>query len=565
MTRRRIGEYVESIREAVLGLQQDRVAERLWAKDASLWTDSDSVAAAISLRLGWLTVIDEMEHHLAELRAFATEVRESGIDRVVLLGMGGSSLGAESIRRSFGQLVGFPALTVLDTVDPAAIADLRDTLDLHHTLFIVSSKSGTTVETIALADYFEAKVRSAGIPNPGRHFIAITDPGTQLARRAKDSGYRRLFLNPTDIGGRYSVLSYSGLVPAALIGVDLLRLLGHASRIAAASGPAVSAEDSPGLLLGAVLGVLGNAGRNKMTFICSQGIAGFGIWAEQLLAESTGKQSAGLVPVLDEPVGEPGVYRQDRTFVFIRLAGDSLDELDRLADALAEAGHPVIQCDLADIYDLGAEFMRWEIATAIAGRLLGINPFDEPNSGEQKAKTHNVLAEFLEDEVFPDENPGAAFGEISIYGATGSSLESVLGRFIEQQTPSSYLAILPYLSEGVGAAEFAEMRRAVRDRFGLATTLGYGPRYLHSTGQLHIGGPNDGLFLIITANSADDIAIPGSEVSFEVLQRAQAVGDFAALNVRGKHVLRINLGSSVAAGLAALRDALSGIAELRTR
>lgn len=565
MTRTELGDYIESVREALLGLQQDRVAERLWAKDASLWTDSDSAAAAISKQLGWLTIVDQMEHEIAGLKRLAGEVRDSGIDTVVLLGMGGSSLGAIALQSMFGAIEGYPTLHVLDTSDPRPILDTRRSVNYERTLFLVSSKSGTTLETISLVDFFEQKVGEAGVADPGAHFVAITGAGSPLEARARLRGYRRIFTSPADIGGRYSVLSYAGLVPATFIGVDILRLLGHAGRVAAASGPAIRVAESPGLSLGAILGVLGKSGRNKVTFICQPGLEGFAQWAEHLLAESTGKQGGGLVPVLGEPPGEPEDYGRDRLFVFLRSGEADTGDLERLAVRLEIAGHPVIQCDFADAYDIGAEFMRWEIATAIAGRLLGIDPFDEPNVSENKSKTFTIISEFLEDEIFPEDTPNAVFGDIAVYGAGGGSLEETLQSFLSSVSPTTYVAFLPYFPVGTGAEAFMRIRLKLREQLGIATTLGYGPRYLHSTGQLHKGGPANAQFLILTADAPDDAAVPGSDLSFELLERAQAMGDFAALKGKGRQALRVHFRGDVQAGLAAIEQSLSSIAEIGAR
>jgi transaldolase/glucose-6-phosphate isomerase len=509
-----LGPLAKPVRERLETLARDQAVRRLWAHDPTLWSD-DPQTPEIRNRLGWLTVGKPMARQAAALAAFANEVRGE-FDRVVLCGMGGSSLAPEVLWRTFGKRNGYPSLVVLDTTDPRAIARIEGEGDLRRTLFLVSSKSGTTQETLSYFRYFWERTRGRGA-----QFVAITDPGTPLERLAKEQGFRRVFGNPADIGGRYSALSYFGLVPAALIGVDVAALLHRAHRMAEACASCVPAVENPGAWLGAVLGEAVRAGRDKVTFVLSPGVASYGLWAEQLLAESTGKQGTGVVPVADEPLGDVAVYGADRVFVSIALRGEPAEDTERRLAALAEAGHPVVRFTLEDRDDLGAEFFRWEFATAVAGAILKINAFDQPNVAESKANTKNVLA-----------------GEAKVTAKAAD--RAALDAFLSGIPAGHYLALMAYLPpNGENDRRLAAIRLALRDRLTVATTLGYGPRFLHSTGQLHKGGPATGHFLQITDPPAQDLAIPGESFTFGRLEAAQADGDYQALAGRGRAVLRV--------------------------
>jgi transaldolase/glucose-6-phosphate isomerase len=488
--------------------------KRIWEHDPTVWKD-DPDTPEIRDRLGWLTVGKAMAQQAKALAAFADEVRAE-FGRVVLCGMGGSSLAPEVLWRTFGAAPGYPALHVLDSTDPRAVRQAEQGGDLARTLFIISSKSGTTQESDSFFRYFWERTGGRG-----SQFVAITDPGTALERLASERGFRRTFSNPPDIGGRYSALSFFGLVPAALIGVDVAALLHRAHRMAEACAAAVPAPDNPGAWLGAILGEAALAGRNKATFVLSPGIASFGLWVEQLIAESTGKERKGILPVADEPLGAPDVYTADRVFVSMRLAaeGDGAAAA-RLVD-LEAAGHPVVNLRLDDRYDLGQEFFRWEFATAVAGAVLGINPFDQPNVAESKANTKAVLAR--RDPPSPAASPAE------------------LERFLAGIHPGDYLAIMAYLPPTPeNDRRLAAIRLGLRNRLKVATTLGYGPRFLHSTGQLHKGGPPIGHFLQITQPSPEDLAIPGEPFGFRELEAAQAEGDLRALRSRGRPAIRVD-------------------------
>jgi transaldolase/glucose-6-phosphate isomerase len=555
-----LGGYGHQVEARLRSLEEDGFVRRLWAKDATLWKSGADEQQAIKNRLGWLAATDSMLEHCDRLRAFAAEVKEAGFRRVVLLGMGGSSLAPEVFQRTFGPAAGHPDLVVLDTTDPAAILALQRELDLARTLFIVSSKSGTTTETLALYRYFFDKVRAAKGPRAGENFAAITDRGTPLERLAAENGFRRCFLNAADIGGRFSVLSYFGLVPAAILGLDVERLLDGAEALVQASASCIPPGANPGVWLGAILGELAKAGRDKVTLAPSPRLAAFGTWVEQLLAESTGKEGQGLIPIDREPIGEPTLYSDDRLFVHLHLDGQA-DGLDEKLRHLEAAGHPVVRLRLASTYDLGREFFRWEIATATAGAVLGINPFNEPNVQESKDNTNRLLKEGMQTRQPPplqedglslycNKETAAALSK----DAADGSLAAHLAAHLRRARPGDYLALMAYLPSW---PQHDELLQAIRLRLGerlrLATTLGYGPRFLHSTGQLHKGGPDKGLFIQVTVDDPEELPIPGESYGFSTLKAAQALGDLASLQERRRRVVRIHLGRDVIAGLRRLK------------
>ncbi len=495
-------------------LDAERVPARIWARDPTVWKD-DPATLEISDRLGWLTVAETMAERVPDLTAFAAEIRAT-YDRVVLCGMGGSSLAAEVLQRTLGAARGHPSLVVLDSTDPRAVVAAAPG-DPTRTLFVVSSKSGTTLEVDCFHRYFWDRTGGQG---GGRQFVAITDPETPLARLAQAQGFRRTFVNPPDVGGRYAALSYFGLVPAALVGVDLTRLLEGARQMATACGPRVAASDNPAARLGALLATAALGGRDKLTFVLSPGIASFAAWAEQLIAESTGKEGKGILPVAGEPLGAPEVYGQDRLFVALTLAGEEDRGVAARLAALEQAGHPLVRLTLADRYDLGQEFFRWEFATAVAGAIVRINPFDQPDVAESKANTNTVL----EGRTAPAP------------AATDRELQAFLARI----GAGDYLALMAYLPPTAEYDRRLEVvRLRLRDRLKVATTLGYGPRLLHSTGQLHKGGPPTGHFLQITEPAREDVPVPGKPFTFGTLEAAQAEGDLRALRARGRPALRV--------------------------
>lgn len=540
-------------------LQQQHAVQRIWEHDASFWKSDPAVQQAIRNRLGWLTVANTMQEKRDEINALVDAVRQDGYQYAVLCGMGGSSLCPEVLRLTFGIADGYLNMFVLDTTDPDTIFSVEQQIDLKKTLFIIASKSGKTLETLSQFKYFFDKVNSIESENAGQHFIAITDPGTSLEQLAHEHSFRHVFSNPPDIGGRYSALSFFGLVPGALIGVDIEQLLVRAQQMMGACGEGGQEKPhNPGLDLGGVLGASGNEGRNKVTFIISSMISSFGLWVEQLIAESTGKEGRGLIPVSGEQPGSPQDYGNDRLFVYLRMINDPDDNasLDKAVHALEEAGQPVVRLDLQDRYDLGGEFFRWEFATAVAGHFLDINPFDEPNVQESKDNTNRILEQYEQNGKLPEPKPVASDGNLTAYEGpehNTHSLSDYLHTFFGQVQPGDYIAIMAYVqpTEATEAALEA-FRIHLRDQYKVATTIGYGPRFLHSTGQLHKGGANNGVFVQITGDIQHDLAIPGEPYTFGTLMAAQALGDLYSLESHQRRVIRIHVAGNIPQGLQAL-------------
>ena len=526
-----LGDYLAGVESGLSGLKSRRVISRIWSGDHTVWKPDPT---EISNRLGWLTVTDAMREQTPAMQALAQEVRDAGIRHVVLLGMGGSSLGPEVLRQTFGSAPGYPELIVLDSTVPGWVQSVTDAIDPAHTLFLVSSKSGSTTEPNMFYAYFRGLVeKAAGKDGAGQHFIAVTDAGTSLEKLAIDQGFRRVFANPPEIGGRYSVLSYFGLVPATLIGLDLSKLIDRADRMREETFSNVTVQENPGAWLGAVMGVLAQQGRDKLTLVTSPSIGSFGLWVEQLIAESTGKEGLGIIPVAGEPLTSPNHYGGDRLFVYLRLDGDNNDESDRAVQAIQESGQPLVRLNLMDKYDVGAEFFRWEMATAVAGSILGINPFDQPNVQAAKDMTDSVLGQFERS------------GELPPMEASSS-----LGDLLSQAGPGDYLVIMAYIRQTPQVDQaLDDLRRKVTVRHGIATTMGYGPRFLHSTGQLHKGGPGSGLFLQLTGEHAHDLTIPGAPYTFGVLADGQAVGDLRALLASLRRAVRVDLGTNPEAAI----------------
>jgi transaldolase/glucose-6-phosphate isomerase len=554
----RLSSYSSFIRDKVGELQRSAFSRRLWQKDPSLWKTDPKDREIIRNGLGWLHSPEKMAANCRDLLDFAEEIKSSGFRHVVHMGMGGSSLAPLVFQRTFSPGEKGLPLTVLDTTDPSTILKIEAEVPLENTLFIVASKSGTTAEPLAFGDYFYDKVKAIKQQSAGENFVAITDPETHLARLAAERKFRRTFLNFKDIGGRYSALSYFGLVPAALHGIDIEELLERALRMAHAAASSVPAIQNPALSLGASLGVLAEKGRDKLTFFLPKSLSVMGMWLEQLLAESTGKEGKGILPVAAEPPGPPAVYGQDRVFVFFRMDDQETEPEKGMADSLAEAGHPVITIALRDALDLGQEFMRWEVATATAGAVLEINAFDQPNVQESKDNTDRVLRQLEEKGTFPDESPTLVEAGLQFFSERkGQDAGTTLAGFFGQTNPGDYVAVQAYLTEKPETDEaLQEIRLFLRDSYHVATTLGYGPRFLHSTGQFHKGGPNTGLFLQLTADDPDDAVLPGKTYSFGQFKLAQALGDLEALRKHGRRVMRVHLGSDVQRGLSILKSAL---------
>ena len=533
-----VGIHSADVETVAAHLVQCDAINRIWQGDYSLWKPDPT---EISNRLGWLAVTELMRERVPMLERFANEVRDAGFRYIVLLGMGGSSLGAEVLRQTFGSSKGYPELIVLDSTLPACVQAVTDTIDPRHTLFIASSKSGTTVETVSLLQYFLSLTQSAmGKESARKNFAVITDDDTPLARLAKDEDFLHAFVNPSDIGGRYSVLSYFGLVPAALIGVDIATLLDRANRMRKRCASSADIHENSGAWPGTIMGALSLRKRDKLTIITSPAIGSFGLWVEQLVAESTGKEGKGIVPIINEPFVEPDCYGGDRLFVYLRLQSDRNSSTDRMIERLKSLEQPVIVLELEDVYDLGAEFFRWEFATAIAGAVLGINPFTQPNVSSAKQATRRMLDEFITSGRIPRLEISHSFTDL-----------------LAGVKSSTYLAIMAYIPQTPEADKILEnLRRRLSERYHIATTLGYGPRYLHSTGQLHKGGPATGLYLQITMLHKKDLPIPERPYTFGVLVDAQAIGDLEALHSLGRPVTKFHLDQGNVAAISQLIEEL---------
>jgi transaldolase/glucose-6-phosphate isomerase len=523
---------------------------RLWARDASLWTGTDE-----SRWLGWLGITNGQLAHLQRLRAITAVALNAGYSDVLLLGMGGSSLGPEVIRSTFGRIDGFPNLHVLDSTDPAQVKTFERRIDLRNTLFVVSSKSGSTLEPNVFKEYFFHRVAEVvGPAEAGSRFIAITDPGSAMEQAAIDSGFRNVFHGWRDIGGRYSVLSDFGLVPAAIMGVDVGMFLDRTEEMVSACMPMVPVEENPGVLLGTILGVAAEQfGRDKLTIVASPALCSLGAWLEQLVAESTGKKGKGVIPIDREVLAQPESYGSDRLFVYLRLSSASDAGQDRAVDALEKAGHPVVRIALDDVYDLGEEFFRWEFATAVAGAILGVHPFDQPDVEASKKATRRLTSEYEENGSLPAETPIFAADGIALFTdainaaaiappAGDRTLTGYLRAHLNRLAGRDYFAILAYIEMNEAHRRALQiLRHAVRDTRRVATCLEFGPRFLHSTGQAYKGGPNTGVFIQITCDDAADIPVPGQMYTFGTVKAAQALGDFQVLAERGRRVLRVHL------------------------
>ena len=534
--------------------------KRLWARDASLWTGGDE-----GKWLGWLSIVGEQQKTADRFVKFAEEIAEGGFSHALLLGMGGSSLCPEVMRKSFGKIEGFPELQVLDSTDPAQIKAIENKIDLSNTLFFVSSKSGTTLEPNIFKQYFFERVKQALGDGAGDRFIAITDPGSKLRQAAEHDQFRKIFLGVPSIGGRYSALSDFGLAPAAAMGVDVQKFLDRTAEMVKACNAEVAAHENPGVVLGAILGVAHNHGRDKLTIVTSPAIYDLGAWLEQLIAESTGKNGKGLIPVDREAPGLPETYGADRVFVYLKLESDARDES---IDAIEASGQPVVRITLGDVYDLGQEFFRWEVATAVAGSIIGINSFDQPDVEASKIATRKLTEEYEETgslpaeiplfegdgvKLFADERNAKALNEI----VDERSLTGYLKAQLHRLDAGDYFALLAYIEMSEANERILQSaRHAVRDAKRVATCLGFGPRFLHSTGQAYKGGPNSGIFLQVTCDDRDDLPVPDHKYTFGIVKAAQARGDLEVLAERGRRALRVHLSADVSGGLAKLEGAM---------
>ncbi len=549
--------------------EKQEILKRLWEKDPSLWSEDKEEQASIANRMGWLDLFPKMRSCLPEIKEFAREIKDEGIERVILLGMGGSSLCPLVLSKIFGSAAGYPRLEVLDTTDPAEIEKVESEKDWDKTLFVFASKSGTTVEPNAQFNYFWPIVEGS-VEEPGRHFIAITDPGTPLEKLAGEKGFRKTFLNMPDIGGRYSALSYFGLVPAALLGIDIERLLSRGEEMAASCGPDVDWDKNPACRLGEFLGEFGMQSKDKLSLLADKPFEAFGLWLEQLIAESTGKETRGIVPVVGESTGIPGFYGGERIFAYFKNANLPEEETyQSFIQELKEADFPVYELSLGDPYDLGGQFFLWEMAIALASVFIGVNPFNEPDVKVAKEKTREIMEIYQRDKKMPvkfwvDAQSNINFTASKLVAVSMKSLARALRDMLYVIPSWGYVGFLPYLPYDPKVEEIiGEMRHLVRQERGCATTLGFGPRYLHSTGQIHKGGPMSVGFIIFTRKRAKEYPpVPGYDMSFWHIQFAQAVGDFKALDHENRRVIHVHLPQDYILGLTSFSKVLSRAVKL---
>jgi len=535
---------------------------RLWQKDASLWSSTDE-----SKWLGWLTITEQQLANLATLKQLAVEIKKAKFKHILLLGMGGSSLCPEVLRMTFGKIAGFPELHVLDSTDPAQIKAIEKKLDLKKTLCIVSSKSGSTLEPNIFKQYFFERVgKAVGDQVVGSRFIAVTDPGSKMQQVAENDKFWKIFAGDPTIGGRYSALSNFGMVPAAAMGMDLGKFLKTTAEMVQACGANSVADSNPGVLLGNILGVAANHGRDKITIITSPGISDLGAWLEQLIAESTGKIGKGIIPVDREKLAKPSVYGSDRIFAYLRLANKPNKAQDTAVAAIEKAGYPVVRITVANVYAVGQEFFRWEIATAVAGSIIGINAFNQPDVEASKIETKKLTSQYEATGSLPPESPFFIAKDAKLFAddknsaalSGGKSLNEIVKTHLSRIGAGDYFAVLGYIPMNAENEKALQtIRMSVRDAKKVATCLGFGPRFLHSTGQAYKGGPNSGVFLQITCDDASDLAVPGQKYTFGVVKAAQARGDFAVLAERGRRALRVHLGKNLKSGLNALAKAVA--------
>lgn len=558
------GKYKSKIRKALKKIDKENLLSRISKKDSTVWKKDNEYADIIKNRLGWLSLPVEMKKNCAEIYSFVDDARKEGFKYAAVLGMGGSSMCPEVCAETFGIKEGYLKLFVLDSTDPMTIFDLENSIDIDSTLFIVASKSGSTIEVDSFFRYFFEKVKAKSNTDAGRQFAAITDPGTQLEALAVQNNFRKIFSNPADIGGRYSALSYFGLVPAALIGVDIEKLLENAGVIMDQCYQP-HAEKNPGALIGAFAGELSKKGRDKLTFVLSDKIKSFGYWVEQLIAESTGKEGKGILPVEGEQTGKADSYNKDRAFVCINFESD---KRKKVIKEFEKNNFPFININLKDLYDIGGQFYLWEYATAVMGAVIGINPFDEPNVKESKDNTAEVLKYYETNKKLPEQTPQSAINDIKIYfdknlfskkikskKDINPAVKDFIRFFLKLISKGDYIAIMAYIQKSeTNDKILRKMRETLRKNFKTATTIGYGPRFLHSTGQLHKGGADNGVFIQIVSDDTKDMEIPGRPYSFGILKQAQAIGDYQSLIKHKRRVIRINIGNNIERGLNELND-----------
>ena len=534
----------------------EKVHERVWKKDPTIWRKDPAQQKELADRLGWLDLANTMQNEIPALEEFASEIK-SEFDDVVLLGMGGSSLAPEVLFKTFGNKAGYPRLTILDSTHPLSVKKIIGTYNLKKTLFLVSSKSGGTVETMSFFYTFFDEIKKI-YSKPGKHFVAITDPGSGLENLAKQNEFRKTFSTPSDVGGRYSALTFFGLVPAALIGMDLKLFLSKVKEITDGCKPEVEVKNNPGFYLGALMGKLALEGKDKLTIFASPKISSFPVWVEQLIAESTGKDGKGILPVADENYSPADVYGNDRVFVFLKLNDDNNSSLENSQKELLNKNFPVINIELDNVYDLAQEFYRWEMATALSGAALDIHPFDQPNVQLAKTMANESLSSYKSTGSLPEEKPQLVENELSFYGDSGAaSAKDFVSQFLNSVKEGNYIAVNAFIPMiKVSEDILQDFRLKLRDKYKVATTLGFGPRFLHSTGQLHKGGANNGYFIEINSNIDVDLDVPGQGYSFGVLVNAQALGDLKALRSKERKVIRINIAGNIDEGLKKIKNLL---------
>jgi transaldolase / glucose-6-phosphate isomerase len=543
-----LGQYQTAIEAKLQDFNAKNFTAGFWQKQADLWVQDPEAQQSLRSFMGWLRVAETMRPRVGEIEDFAREIKAAGFRHVVVMGMGGSTMTPIVFKQAFAESADGLPLLVLDTTNPGSVREIEEAVSLPETLFVVASKSGTTAEPLAFGDYFYARLKEVKGDKAGENFVAITDPGSKFVTQATNEGYRRIFLNFAEVGGRFSALSYFGLVPAALYGLNIQALLERAIAMMQATGSEGAVAHNPGLALGVALGVLAQQGRDKLTLVVPANLTDLGLWLEQLIAESTGKEDKGILPVAGDPLGTPEVYGPDRVFVYVGYEKQPDAENRRAIAALEAAGHPVVTILMRDALDLGAEFFRWEVATAVASAVLEINPFDQPNVQAAKTATDQLMKVVVERGSLPQtsapvlEENGLSY-YTSVAGSTATAAD-VLKAFFGQAGTDNFLCIQAYLMETPALnAELDELRRLVQQRLHIATAAGYGPRFLHSTGQYHKGGPNTGLFLQLTTDHARDLPLPGRPYTFGTFQNAQAAGDLEALHTAGRRTLRVHLGS----------------------
>ena len=550
-----MSEHEQAIRSALGHMDQGGFVDKFWSKDGRLWRREQN-DPAVTGTMGWIKVAETMKARIPELTSFANEIKAAGFERAVLAGMGGSSLAPLVLSETlYEKGKGIP-VEVLDSTDPATVLRIQRGGPLEKTLFIIASKSGTTAEPTAYDEYFYDQVSKLK-SNPGENFVAITDPGTELEKTAKERGFRKVFSNFPDVGGRFSALTYFGLVPAAVMGIDLEKLLGRAIDVINENS-GVEASKAPAIVLGATFGTLANLKIDKCTFWVPDELSSVGLWLEQLIAESTGKEGKGILPVAGECPGTPSEYGTDRVFAYLRPKGDDCTYLDARIATLRDAGAPIVWIDLNDRYDIAREFMRWELATAAAGSVIGINPFDQPNVQESKDVTKQFIAQVEKEGSLPAVRPTTEAEGLTFYGPVeGDSVCDLIASFLDDRKPGDFITLQAYLTESEKLTEALDkLQGCLRDTTTLATTKGYGPRFLHSTGQFHKGGPNGGHFIQLTQDIGEDAPLPGRKYTFGIFRNAQVLGDHDTLVKHGRRVIRIHLGADALEGVDKITKAL---------